>query len=221
VLEPADRHHFVELPVHLAEVGLADRDPVGEPASRHLAAHPVALLGRGIQGDAVDAVPLDRVKHEPAEPRADVDDFLSRPQAELAADVLHLVRLGFLEGARALLPVRARVHHERCVEPQPVEVGTQPVVEPRVRLGLRDGAVREPELVPAVAHPDEGIAQRPHVEAGIRRCAERRGEAPFDVQIAGEVRLQEPDVAEKRDPPLGARRPDPDGHGRRSLEVLV
>src|SRR5262245_18864110 len=132
VLEHADRHHLVELRVHLPEVGEPDVDLVAHAAPRDLAAQPVHLLVRGIDGRAVDAIALDGVQHEAAETGADVDDALAGLQADLAADVLDLVRLRLLDRARPLLPVRTGVHQPVAVEPLFVEIVTVAVVKPGV-----------------------------------------------------------------------------------------
>src|SRR5262249_37082139 len=135
-------------------------DPGGASAAARGARQPAAVSVGGMDGGAGTAVPPGRVQQEPAEAAADVDHALPGLEPNLAADVLDLVALSFLDRARTFLPVRAGVHEEVPVEPELVEVGAERVVEAGVGPGLLDRAVREAELVPAVAHVHDRVAAR-------------------------------------------------------------
>src|SRR6185369_3476478 len=117
VLERADRDDLVVLAMHLAEIRLDHVERAFEPAARDLAAQPLDLLGGGVEAGDLRAVELLGMEHEAAKAAADVDHGLARGEAHLAAHVLDLVALRLLDGARALAPISARVHHELAVEP--------------------------------------------------------------------------------------------------------
>ena len=67
-------------------------------------------------------------------------------------------------------PVRAGVHHQRIVEPEPVEIGAEPVVRARVLLRLLACRVRAMQLVPAVALRDERV-RRVEARSPSRRAS--------------------------------------------------
>ena len=134
------------------------------------------LLGRRVDAGAERAVVLQRVEQEAAAAAADVDEGLARREPHLAAHVVHLVALRLLERRRAFRPVRAGVHHRRDVEPQPVELCAEPVVEARIGARLRDRAVGKAPLVPRLrsATSGSGLAVEPGVHAGAESPARGR-----------------------------------------------
>src|SRR6266851_239486 len=128
VLERADRDHLVVLAARIAEIA-EHLQGAAEPPPLDLAAHHVGLRGGGINAGDSNSEALMGMEHEAAEAGADVDHFLARGEQQLPRHVVDLVPLRFLERARAFLPVRAGVHHQRIVEPQAVELGAERVVE--------------------------------------------------------------------------------------------
>ena len=212
MLERSDREQLVVLARDLAEVAFDDVELVGEAAARDLGPRFLDLSRRRVDPGAERAVVLERVEQKAAPAGADVDEGLAGREPHLAAHVVHLVALRLLERRRALLPVGAGVHHRGQVEPQPIERLPEPVVEDRVRLRLRERAVREAPLVPAVAHADDRI--RDEVAAAFEAGAERLGQVTFDVDIAVEVGFEQADVALQRDAPLRSRRPEDDRERR-------
>src|SRR5437667_4797953 len=122
VRQAADRDHLVVLPVHAAESafhrrGLAQAPPLD------LATRVLDLRAGGVVPGHLHAEALLRVQEEAAEAAADVDHLVAGLEQHLLSDVLELVPLRLLERARALLPVRAGVEHQRIVEPEAVELG--------------------------------------------------------------------------------------------------
>src|SRR3989449_4494699 len=148
VLERADRQELVVLARDLAEVAFDQSDLVGEAAARDLGRELVHLLRRRVDAGADRAVALVSVEEQPAPAAADVDEGLTARELHLAADAVHLVDLRLLEGLRALLPVRAGVHHADAIEPVAIERLADAVMEAGVDLRLSDRAVGEAELVP-------------------------------------------------------------------------
>jgi hypothetical protein len=106
-------------------------------------------------------------------------------ERDLAADVVHLVRLRFLERRGSFAPVRARVHHADAVEPRRVKRLAEAVVGARIGLGLGNRAIREPELVPPVAQPDQRVGAL--AEVAGERGAKDQCDVAVDVDIAVEV----------------------------------
>src|SRR5688572_27209916 len=215
VLEAADRGHLVEFAPGVAEVAV-HLQRIAQAAALDLALGVVGLRAGGVDRGDLDAVALLRVEHEAAEAAADVDHLLARLEQELLRHVVALVALRLLQRARALLPVGAGVEHQRIVEPQLVELGGQGVVEVGVALRLRALGVRMRELVPAVADPGKGRAAL--VDAAFHAGGQRLGKAALDVDVAVEVRLEQPDVAERGHAPVGARRAE---HQRERRCVLA
>src|SRR5688572_26374014 len=206
VLEAADRDHLVELLRGFSFL----RTEVGMHLHRVLDAELLDLPARvlGLRAGGVDArdayaVMHGRMHQEAAEARTDVDHFLAGLQAHFPRDVVGLGALRVFERARSLSPVRARVEHVRIVEPQLVELGRQRVMRLRVGARARARRVRMRKLVPAVAQRDEESGAP--VEAAFHAGGERLGEAPFDVEVAVEVGLEEAHVAEGCDAPIDRR----------------
>src|SRR5437763_1607705 len=135
------------------------------------------------------------MEHEAAEARTDVDDGFARRDLELAAHMLDLVRLRLLERARAFLPVGAGVHHQRFVEPEAVEGRAEGVMEARVLLRLAPGRVGEAQLVPRVADANERVRA---IEPAREADDESLAQAALDIDVAREVRLEQPDMSERR-----------------------
>ncbi len=202
MLERADGHDLVVLAAHVAEVGLDHVERALQAAARDLAAQPFDLLGRGVEPRHARAMELLGMEHEAAEAAADVDHGFARRKPHLAAHVLDLVALRLLDRARPLAPITARVHHEGVVEPELVEVVPEGVVEARILLRLLPIAVAAAHLVPLVADPDE---RHRAVETAAHPRGEREGKAALDVDVAVEVRLEEPDVPEGDHAPERAR----------------
>jgi len=201
VLQHPDGDDLVVLAVDLPEVRLPDLDLIRQSPFADQIAQGFHLLGGGVQAGGPGAVVLQGVEQEPAEAAADVDDGIAGGEADLAADVLDLVALGLLQGAGALLPVAAGVHHQGVVEPQAVELGAEAVVEAGVGLGLRQGAVGEAPLVPAVAQAVQGVGTA--VETALHAYPEQPVEVALDVQGLVEVGLQHPHVPEQQGAALG------------------
>ena len=152
---------------------------------------------------------LPRVEQQSAPAAADIDEGFAALELHLAADVVHLVLLRFLQRLRAFLPVGARVHHADLVEPELVESLAQPVVKPGVGLGLRDRLVGETEFVPAVAQRDQRVLRI--VEPRVERGAERQREIAFDVEVAVEIGFEQADRTESEHAQRGARGTERDG----------
>ena len=76
------------------------------------------LPGRRVDAGAERAVMLAGVEQEAAEAAADVDEGIARLEGDLAADVVHLVALRFLERRGPFAPVRAGVEHADAIEPR-------------------------------------------------------------------------------------------------------
>src|SRR6266508_3089441 len=191
VLERADREQLVELPRHLAEIALEHLDLAFEAAAPDLGAYFLDLLGGGVDAGADRPVLLPGVEEQVAPAAADVGEGIATLEQDLAAHVVHLGDLRFLERLGCVGEPGAGVGHAHFVEPFAVEILAGPVVEAGVRFRLRDRRVAADELVPPVAHLDE--ESRHAVEAG---------------------------VAEKQHAPCGAAVADEDGHVRRALAVL-
>src|SRR5919204_3456690 len=134
MLEAADRYHLVVLAVHGAEIGF-QRHGVFQPALRDLPARVLDLRAGGVVASDLHAEALFGIEEEPAEAAADVCHLVAGLESHLAAHVVEFVALGFLERARALLPVRAGVKHQRIVEPVAVKLRAEGVVELGVALG--------------------------------------------------------------------------------------
>jgi hypothetical protein len=220
VLQDTNENDFVVLAVHVAEVGLADGDPVREAAALDFAAQPLHLLGRGVERGTAHAEALDRADQESAEAGADVDHVVAGRKARLACHVVDLVRLRLLERPPAFRPIRARVHQVRVVEPRPVELRAMAVVEARVGLRLCAARVRVAAFVARVADAD-GQGVRLSVKAALDTDAPRRLEVAVDVELAGEVRLEQPAVAIDEYSALGAPRAERERHQRVARPVLI
>src|SRR5712692_1836952 len=218
VLEGADRQQFVELARHLAEVALEHLHLAFEAAALDLLARLAHLLGGGVDSRAARAVFLPGVEEQVAPAAADVGEGVPRLEQHLPADVVHLVRLRFLQRLGTVHEPGAGVRHADLVEPLPVKALARTVMEPRVLLGLRDRGVAVKELVPPVAHPDE--EGRAVVESGIQGGAESEREATFNVDIPVEISLQKSHVAEQQHAPRCADAADDDRRLGRPLVVL-
>src|SRR5712692_7300413 len=190
MLEAADRHHLVELAIDVAEIS-GDCERVAKAHALDFAARMVHLRTRRVNPGDLDAVALLRIQHEAAEAAADVDHVLARRQQHLLRDVVELVALRLLQGARAFLPVRAGVEHERVVEPQAVELGPERVVELGVVPGPGPARVRVQELVPAVEHPHQQLGM---VDAAFHAGGESAREAAFDVELAVKVGFEQAEI---------------------------
>src|SRR5437899_8980302 len=154
VLERADREQLVELARHLAEVALEHFDLAFEAAALDLGARFPDLLGGGVDAGAERAVLLPGVEEQVAPAAADVGEGVAPLEQDLAAHVVHLGDLRFLERLRSVGEPGAGVGHAHFVEPFPVEVLPRSVVKARVRLRPRDRCIAVSEFVPPVAHPD-------------------------------------------------------------------
>src|SRR5712671_5903185 len=194
VLERPDRQQLVELARNLAEVALEHLDLAFEAAALDLGARFLDLFSGGVDAGAERAVPLPGVEEQVAPAAADVGEGVASLEQDLAAHVVHLGDLRFLERLGSVGEPGAGVGHAHFVEPFPVEVLSRPVVKAGVRLRLRDRCVAVSELVPPVAHLDE--ESRLAVEAGVHARAEGVREAALDIDIAAEVRLEKADMAE-------------------------
>src|SRR5437667_425807 len=187
MLEGADRDHLVVLVPSVAKIGVDDLQIATELAPRNPGADHLDLRRGGVHAGHAHAGFLVGVEHEAAEAGADVHHRLAGLEQELARDVLDLVPLRFLERARALFPVGAGVHHQRVVEPHPVELGAERVVAFGVLLRPRPAAVGAHELVPAVAHvrePVHPVAARLHAVRERRRRAALDGELDIEGNLA-------------------------------------
>src|SRR5581483_2176774 len=183
VLEAADRNHLVVLAVHRAEIRFQCHG-VLQPPLRDLAARVLDLRAGGVVAGDFHAEALFGIEQETAEAAADVDHIVAGLEQHLLADVIELVALRFLERARALLPVRAGVEHQRIVEPVAIELGPERVMELGVVLGAHPARVRMQELVPAVRKPYQ---QRRLLGARCHARGQRAREAPFEVDLAIEI----------------------------------
>src|SRR5258707_5252459 len=164
VLERPDREQLVELARHLAEVALQHLDLAFEAAALDLGARFLDLFGGGVDAGAERAVLLPGVEEQVAPAAADIGEGVAPLEQDLAAHVVHLGDLRFLERLRSVGEPGAGVGHAHFVEPFPVEVLSRPVVKAGVCLRLRDRCIAVAELVPPVAHLDE--ERRLPVEAG-------------------------------------------------------
>src|SRR5216110_441191 len=209
---------FRELPRHFTEVALEHLDLALEAAALDLGARFLDLFGGGVDAGAERAVLLPGVEEQVAPAAADVGEGVASLEQDLAAHVIHLGDLRFLERLGSVGEPGAGVGHARFVEPFPVEVLSRPVVKARVRLRLRNRRVAVSEFVPPVAHLDE--ESRLAVETGVHAGAESVREAALDIDIAVEIGLEKSDVAEQQHPPCGAAVADEDGDVRRALAVL-
>src|SRR6266853_287783 len=218
VLERPDRQQLVELARHLAEVALEHLDLAFEAAALDLGARFLDLFGGRVDSGAERAVPLPGVEEQVAPAAADVGEGVAPLEQDLAAHVVHLGDLRFLERLRSVGEPGAGVGHAHFVEPFPVDVLSRPVAKARVRLRPRNRCVAVSEFVPPVAHPDE--ESRAVVEAGVHARAEGVREAALDVDIAVEVGLEKADMTEQQHAPGGAAVADEDGGVRRALAVL-
>src|SRR5688500_5693716 len=217
VLQGADGYALVVDARNLPEVRVHRFQRALQAPAGDFPAHPLELLARGVDPGAERLAALPGVEREAAPPAADVHESLAGFEVDLAAHVLHLVLLRFFQRRGAFLPVTAGVHHVRIVEPIPVELGSQGVVELRVGPGLRDGAVVETKFMPVVAQGDERIGSP--VEPRIHAGAERSREIAFDVERLVEIGLEQPDVPEQPDAPLGRR--GAKYHAHYGLAILV
>src|SRR5438445_12833301 len=218
VLERPDREQFVELPRHLAEVALEHLDLAFEAAALDLGARFLDLFSGGVDSGAERAVLLPGVEEQVAPAAADVGEGVAPLEQDLAAHVVHLGDLRFLERLRSVGEPGAGVGHAHFVEPFSVEVLSRPVVKARVRLRPRDRCIAVSEFVPPVAHLDE--ESRLAVEAGVHARAESVREAALDIDIAVEIGLEKADVTEQQHAPCGAAVANEDGGIRRALAVL-
>src|SRR6266704_138468 len=218
VLERAHGSQLLELPRHFAEVALEHLDLALEAAALDLGARFPDLFGGGVDAGAERAVLLPGVEEQVSPAAADVGEGVASLQPDLAAHVIHLGDLRFLERLGSVGEPGAGVGHARFVEPFPVEVLSRPVVKARVRLRLSNRRVAVSEFVPPVAHLDE--ESRLAVEAGVHARTEGVREAALDIDIAREIGLEKPDVAEQQHAPRGAAVADEHGHVRRALAVL-
>src|SRR5438445_771341 len=218
VLERPDRQQFVELPRHLAEVALEHLDLAFEAAALDLGARFLDLFSGGVDCGAERAVLLPGVEEQVAPAAADVGEGVAPLEQDLAAHVVHLGDLRFLERLRSVGEPGAGVGHAHFVEPFSVEVLSRPVVKARVRLRPRDRCIAVSEFVPPVAHLDE--ESRLAVEAGVHARAESVREAALDIDIAVEIGLEKADVTEQQHAPCGAAVANEDGYVRRALAVL-
>src|SRR6266852_4871247 len=208
VLERPDREQLVELARHLAEVALEHLDLAFEATALDLGARFPDLFGGGVDAGAERAVLLPGVEEQVAPAAADVGEGVASLEQDLAAHVVHLGDLRFLERLGSVGEPGAGVGHAHFVEPFPVKVLSGPVVKARVRLRLRNRRVAVSELMPPVAHLDE--ESRAVVEPGIQGGAESEREAAFHVDISVEISLQKADVAEQQHPPRRAGAADDD-----------
>src|SRR6266571_1513548 len=218
VLERPDREQLVELARHFAEVALEHLDLALEAAALDLGARFLDLFGGGVDAGAERAVLVPGVEEQVAPAAADVGEGVASLEQDLAAYVIHLGDLRFLERFGSVGEPGAGVGHAHFVEPFPVEVLSRPVVKARVRLRLRNRRVAVPEFVPPVAHLDE--ESRLAVETGVHARAEGVREAALDIDIAVEVGLEKADVAEQQHAPRGAAVADEDGDVGCALVVL-
>ena len=102
VLERADGDDLVVLLARVAEIGLDHVERFLEMALADLVAHHLHLLRDGVESRHLRAVVLLGMEHEAAEAGADVDHGLAGRELDLAAHVLDLVQLRFLERNVAL-----------------------------------------------------------------------------------------------------------------------
>src|SRR6267142_1565558 len=171
------------------------------------------ILGERHSG-CLDAVVLGGPAHQRAPAAADVEELVARLQAQLAAEVVELLRLREVDVLVAGLEVGARVHH-LAVEEQRVELVRDVVV---VVDGLRVAAARvqvDDERAAAFLLAAEVARQ---ALGGAQHVLDR----PFDVDVALDVRLAElgevrvDEVLER----AGARDPDGD-RGLRGQRVAL
>ena len=157
------------------------------------------LLARDVEGSDPDAEFARHVQGQGAPPAAGLDDPLTRPEHQLAADVVHLGPLRLLQRGLGRVVVRAGVDH-LLVEPQPVEVVAQVVVvldmPPRsargvgARLGQSaQGAALGRDRVRAIRR---SITAREHVDEIAldldAPCAERISESDLRTEDHREKR---------------------------------
>jgi hypothetical protein len=114
--------------------------------------------------------------------------------------VLELVALRLLDRLRAFLPVGAGVGHCRIVEPVAEELARQAVVKARIPLRLLDRPVREATFVPAIADRDQWIRLR---ETAVVAGPEHGEQVAVDVDLLGEIGLEQADVTEQDGVPFG------------------
>ena len=197
VLEHADRNHLVELGVHLAEIRLAHFQLVGQPASARSAPRSHSTCSVVVLTPHTRAPYCSQARNmKPPKPQP-MSTTLSPGFSRI---LLHtwsiLLRCGLLDGARALASSR-----RRCTSS-----AAGPASSCRSRHRARSGSARwpwpgamraiaEPELVPLIAQPDQGLgcAVEPALEG---RRAKALAEIAVDVQRLVEVRFEHPDVAE-------------------------
>ena len=199
MLEDADGDHLVVAAEALADVRLVHGELALQTMGSDLRLHPVGLLGGGVDAGNVGTVLLGRVEHEAAEAAAHVDDVLARYEPDLAGHVLHLGDLRIEYALAGILVVGTGVHEVGLVEHLGVELGTEAVVEARVLLGARAGAVVEAQSMPAVTHGDQqpGRLVEPRVESDGHDLAE----VAVNVDIAIEIRFEHADVTVGERPP--------------------
>src|SRR5258708_27160678 len=122
VLERPDREQLVELARHLAEVALQHLDLAFEAAALDLGARFLDLFGGGVDAGAERAVLLPGVEEQVAPAAADVGEGVASLEQDLAAHVVHLGDLRFLERLGSVGEPGAGVGHADLVEPFPVAV---------------------------------------------------------------------------------------------------
>ncbi len=138
VLQHADRHERVERARDVPVVVLDELDAIGEPLARRALPRVGDLVRREIERLHPHAVMPRHVQRERAPSAAGLDDALARPEADLAADQIHLRDLGRLERRVGRREVRAGVE-QLLVEPELVEVVAEVVVVVDVLPGCLDG----------------------------------------------------------------------------------
>ena len=107
------------------------------PARADFLAHVIELVLRQRDAGRVDAVVLGRVqKISPPQPQPMSSSAFTGGETQLAADVLELLFLRFVERVLVVAKIRARIHHA-LVEPETVERIRDVVVMLMLTLALR------------------------------------------------------------------------------------
>src|SRR6185312_62302 len=148
MLEHPDRDEGVVVPGDVPVIVLDVLDPIGEPLGRGALAREAHLLVRDVERAHFHPVVPRHMQGERAPPEPRLDDRLTRLQAELAADVVHLGSLRLIERRRLLWVIRTRISH-RASEPERIELVADVVM-----------------VVNVVARACEGVAARPMQGAG-------------------------------------------------------
>src|SRR5262245_56386754 len=104
VLKDADRDALVVDARDFAEVGFDHLEGFAEAPPRNFAAHRFDLLARRVDAGAERLVAFPCVEREAAPATTDIHESLAALELNLAADVLHLVLLSFLQRGGAFLP---------------------------------------------------------------------------------------------------------------------